>query len=480
MANPNTYPSDGRLTTLQNFTGTLNGTELMELVSPGNASQGVNYNVTTQTLASLVASLLNFLVRNGQTANYTLQTTDANKLIALGGGTLFTLTVNAASGYASNFWCLIYNEDASRGKALVINGLTSFILWPNQSVLLLNDNNTWVLSPNNQPWVITSSGATINVDNVNGSDSILNDGLGPQGGTGSFATIQHAFTVIQKQFLQLQNSVLIKLPQTTSVPITEQVSAVGAMPGGVGTIQIRGNTNSPTSCAWQIVDGGVALSLQDYQSVTVNGVGFKNSGTSGGIFLQAAKFCQVDLTNSDLGFNGPNGVGISLGYQSRGNLLSNSLSGTTGVLAQVTEGCTFGALGVLTINGTFSAGYMFNPVNGGIADVGALSFANNTSGLSGTRYLAQSGGQVIGDASVSWPSTLGAGIIQTLGRADAAITTIGNVVFTGLPAAPQKGMIAIVTDAQTTAPLGTTIAVGGGTSTVFAGYDGAAWRIFLG
>ena len=58
MANPNTYPSDGRLTTLQNFTGTIGGAELMEIVSPGNAALGINYNITTQQLAAGIVNVL--------------------------------------------------------------------------------------------------------------------------------------------------------------------------------------------------------------------------------------------------------------------------------------------------------------------------------------------------------------------------------------------------------------------------------------
>ncbi len=51
MANPTTYPSDGRLTTLQNFPGAISGSELMEIVSPGNPALGINYNITLAQLA---------------------------------------------------------------------------------------------------------------------------------------------------------------------------------------------------------------------------------------------------------------------------------------------------------------------------------------------------------------------------------------------------------------------------------------------
>ena len=53
-----TYPSDGRITSLFNYTAALTGTELMVLVAPGNAAAGVNYNVTTQFLAAQFNSII--------------------------------------------------------------------------------------------------------------------------------------------------------------------------------------------------------------------------------------------------------------------------------------------------------------------------------------------------------------------------------------------------------------------------------------
>lgn len=55
-------PSDGRITSLTAFSGTFQGTELVLLVSPGNAQAGVNYKITTQ----LLATLLNNLVAGGE------------------------------------------------------------------------------------------------------------------------------------------------------------------------------------------------------------------------------------------------------------------------------------------------------------------------------------------------------------------------------------------------------------------------------
>jgi hypothetical protein len=53
-------PIDGRLTSFNPFTGTLVGTELMYIVSPGNAAAGVSYNATISVLAGFFGSFPSF------------------------------------------------------------------------------------------------------------------------------------------------------------------------------------------------------------------------------------------------------------------------------------------------------------------------------------------------------------------------------------------------------------------------------------
>lgn len=49
-------PPDGRLTSLSTFTGTISTTDLMEMVSPGNATTGVNYKLPFGTLFGAIAT----------------------------------------------------------------------------------------------------------------------------------------------------------------------------------------------------------------------------------------------------------------------------------------------------------------------------------------------------------------------------------------------------------------------------------------
>ena len=48
------YPTDGRITSLAQFTGTLVGDELFTIVSPPDPNTGVNYKLSATTLASLI------------------------------------------------------------------------------------------------------------------------------------------------------------------------------------------------------------------------------------------------------------------------------------------------------------------------------------------------------------------------------------------------------------------------------------------
>jgi len=55
MALPDTIWQGGQMTDLPGFTGTFDGTELFEIVAPGNASDGLNYSITSAELVALIA-----------------------------------------------------------------------------------------------------------------------------------------------------------------------------------------------------------------------------------------------------------------------------------------------------------------------------------------------------------------------------------------------------------------------------------------
>lgn len=112
--------------------------------------------------------------RLAKTANYTLDVTDCGKTLALGGSAFFTLTISAASGYDATCQITILNTDSGRGKRISPNGVTSFILYPTQTMVLYNSNNVWNVNKQNR-WRIPGSLLPIYVNYGTGDD--LNDGL---------------------------------------------------------------------------------------------------------------------------------------------------------------------------------------------------------------------------------------------------------------------------------------------------------------
>jgi hypothetical protein len=94
-------PQDGRLTSQNILTGTLLGTEVMYIVSPGNAAQGQSYQITTATLAAYFAGFNTStptIIKTG--SSYPSVSTDTRILMDLTVATPFTITMLASTNYS--------------------------------------------------------------------------------------------------------------------------------------------------------------------------------------------------------------------------------------------------------------------------------------------------------------------------------------------------------------------------------------------
>src|SRR5258708_28582749 len=189
----NTLSLDGTSPNQMNSLLDMNSNRIINLPTPTSLTeparlQELNAQITsvTQTLPSV------FSVQLIKTATYIVVNGDNLSSILLGGNAFYPLVLNAPSGYSATFAIRVVNTDSTRGKLISPSGITSFILWPNQSVTIWNLYNVCQIDPVGQRWFCRTV-PTFYV-NVLGSDT-NNDGLA-SGSSNAFATIQHAVDVV--------------------------------------------------------------------------------------------------------------------------------------------------------------------------------------------------------------------------------------------------------------------------------------------
>lgn len=227
--------------------------------------------------------------RLAKTAAYTLDNADKGKTIALGGSAFYALTVGAASGFDDAFAVRIINEDTARAKTMTVNGLTSWLLFPGQSLVLFNQNDVWKTDRTQpQRWRLTGS-VTVYVDLTNGADT--NDGLASGSGN-ALQTIQAAANMVWKQFDLNAQAVTIQLAAGT---YTTGVTFTG-VPVGQGTVTLSGDTGTPSNV---IISTTSAIGITAVSGAQVNVQGLKlQTTTSGSCILASGQGSYVGLTNA--------------------------------------------------------------------------------------------------------------------------------------------------------------------------------------
>jgi hypothetical protein len=157
-------PLDGRLTSLQVLNIPLGGGEVMEIVSPGTAAAGNNYQVTTAVLAAFFAAF-QALNREDITSGATLATpynvlpTDTQLLLNKSIGSPSYVVFPSAGSMAYPFGVLVKDL---KGDAATNNITISFSggqLCDGQSSIVLQNNYDWVTinpAPGGGAWFMTS------------------------------------------------------------------------------------------------------------------------------------------------------------------------------------------------------------------------------------------------------------------------------------------------------------------------------------
>lgn len=100
-AQVNTF-NGGQMTDLPEFAGTFDGTELFEVVAPGNEAEGINYSITSALLAFLIGSVQYALTIITSGASYDSVDTDTRILVNKTIGSATTINLLAGDLYSQS------------------------------------------------------------------------------------------------------------------------------------------------------------------------------------------------------------------------------------------------------------------------------------------------------------------------------------------------------------------------------------------
>jgi len=312
--------------------------------------------------------------RDAISGAYTVLNTDKAQTIALGGGAFYTLTLNAASTYDTNFFAYILNEDTTRAKTIAASGLANFFLWPGQSILIFSQNNVWHAGPSFQRWA--KSGVQFFADPVNGSNS--NDGLAPGAG-GAVATITQAAQLLYQNIDCQNGEPTINLAAGTYI---ESVGLSGQLTGANVCLIAGAGSGSVT---WKPGGSGYCLLVGDNAECQVQGIKFDNAGgANDSIAIASHQTGVIDVLN-DINFGTFPSAGasrhISMDQGGFINLPSNyTISGLAAWHINAGPGAVIsqGAAGTITFTGTYTIGIMYRLTGVRMTFAGVESYSVGT------------------------------------------------------------------------------------------------------
>ena len=438
MANPSTYPSDGRITSLALFTGSLSGNELFLIVSPPAPALAVNYQLSATTLAALIVNSFPQQSPNTIFSGPALGTatgTPTFRAMVLGDlptGTASLPLVANGAGTASSYQALNLAGAGVTGVLGVPNGGIGTAALPLDGLVVGNGTGALSVVPaTTAGLLLTSNGSTSPPTYQAFSLGTTVIGV-PNGGTGT--------TALTLDGLLLGNG-------------TNAVGVVAATTAGYGLIS-NGSTSSPTYQA------------QGLQSTFVTGIlGVPN----GGIGTGALSAGGVALGNGTSPFSVVAATTAGLVLTSQGStvppIFSAPVSGSTAPFnasTLTTAGILYGA-GTATVQVTAAGttGYVFTG-NGSTAAPSFTTFVPNlsvttltASGLTIQTTVIHQGSIIVAFRSVAsgTAATLSSSTDYFLGINVATAFTVN------LPGSPATGLTFLIKDIGGSASTTNTITI---------------------
>jgi hypothetical protein len=220
-----------------------------------------------------------------KTAAYTVQNADKGKTVVLQGSAFYQATMLAPATYDADFQVRLHNNDGSRLKTIAINGYSSFLLWPKQSVTVLNVGGAWVLFPREQRYY-SATGITLYVDPA-GSDT-ANDGM----------TVGSPLQNVTTAWNRIRD--LCDCPATIQLTAGAVYPALGELDGdgpqGFGhLITIQGDVSMANPPQISPAAGQIGLLLRDGAWATLKGLQFGSSGSGAiGVQVEQRSLCDID------------------------------------------------------------------------------------------------------------------------------------------------------------------------------------------
>jgi hypothetical protein len=375
----------------------------------------VNVNGDLHVTGVLTGNLPLVIPRVHYDSAQTVSAADVNKVIVMSVDSFYQVSIGPPSNYSINTFFIFANTSNVRGKLVNPNGQPNFILWPRQSILILNIDNVWVYQTSR--WAPPGN-VTFFVDNVNGNDA--SDGLDSSGsGPGCFKTVQHAYDkVLSVIDPQQPLGVIIQLPNTGSSPIQEVVSLAGQAMTSAFNVNIVGNPSNPDLCQWFSAGGGSLplIDIADYTVISFNGISF--GITTGGVpaLIECRQLCVADFRNCNVA-NDPSGVAFKVIDNARMNIIGpigieGSYSAFIQILNDGSISCSTCEFHLLT---TTNVGLFVSIIGTGSVYLHDITFTGLVSGMGGSRYDLNGPCCVITEGSVTWPPALTPGTVANGG-----------------------------------------------------------------